>query len=97
MGSKNSNFWIGLGVGSILGAIAYRCACSSKGKELEHKVFHALHKMGGRAEEMLDAAREKALYAGEKVADKVAVETLDIAEKANEMKKKVHSFAEEKK
>jgi len=37
---------------------------------------------------------EKALYAGEKVADRVANETSVIAEKANDIKGKVHSMAD---
>lgn len=32
MKSKDANFWIGLGFGSILGAIIYRCCRTSKVK-----------------------------------------------------------------
>ena len=68
MTCKDSHFLIGLGIGSIFGALAYGFA-----------------------------AKEKALYAGEKVADRVANETSVIAEKANDIKGKVHSMADEAK
>ena len=46
---------------------------------------------------LIESAKEKALYAGEKVADRVANETSVIAEKANDIKGKVHSMADEAK
>ena len=42
---------------------------------------------------MLDEAKEKAVDAGKTVADKVADKTLDIAEKADDFKSKVHTMA----
>lgn len=82
-----SNFLIGLGVGAVLGALAYRFSSSTKAKQLRIKVDHALHKVGGEAEEFLDSAKEKALKAGTKVVDKVA-------EKADDMRSKVHTLAD---
>ena len=35
MEANRSKFWMGLGLGSIIGVIAYRFSCSSKGKELK--------------------------------------------------------------
>ena len=37
MEANRSKFWMGLGLGSIIGVIAYRFSCSSKGKELKEK------------------------------------------------------------
>lgn len=81
-----SHFWIGLGVGAVLGAVAYRFSSSAKAGQLKERVDRALHKVGGEAEEMLDAAKKKALKAGTKVADKVAG-------KADNMRNKVHTLA----
>ena len=76
METSCSKFWLGLGLGSIIGVVAYRFSCSSKGKMLKEKACHALHRMGGKAE------------------DKVAHETFNIAEKADDVKNKVHNFAD---
>lgn len=82
-----SHFWIGLGVGAVLGAVAYRFSSSARARQLRILVDHALHKVGGEAEEFLDTAKEKALRAGTKVADKVA-------EKADDVRSKVHTLAD---
>lgn len=47
----------------------------------------ALHKVGGEAQELLHSAKEKAMNVGTKMADKVA-------EKADEMKVKVHTMGD---
>ncbi len=94
MESKCSNFWIGLGLGSILGAVIYRCCQTSKAKQLKAKVSHALHMAADETEDFVDSAKNKAMNAGAVVADKVADKTFDVAEKADEMKNKVHTFAD---
>ena len=75
MTCKDSHFLIGLGIGSIFGALAYGFARSARAKKMKAEVFDALHK----------------------VADRVANETSVIAEKANDIKGKVHSMADEAK
>lgn len=97
MTCKDSHFLIGLGVGSILGALAYGFARSARAKKMKAEVSDALHRIEGHTECLIESAKEKALYAGEKVADKVANETSVIAEKANDIKGKVHSMADEAK
>ena len=72
MGNRNSCLWIGLGVGSVIGALAYRFSRTSKAKKLKEKVCDAFHKIKGKAEDMLEEAKEKAADAGKAVADKVA-------------------------
>lgn len=94
MESKCSNFGIGLGLGSVLGAIIYRYSCTSKAKRLKCKVLHALYGAGDEAEDLVDAAKDKAVNAGEKVVDKVADTATNAAEKADEVKNKVHNFAD---
>lgn len=93
MESRCSNFWIGLGAGSILGAIVYRCCRTSKAKLLKNKVTNLLHVAKDQGEDFADSAKNKALKTGTKVADKVADKSFDVAEKADEMKNKVHNFA----
>lgn len=94
MTCKDSHFLIGLGVGSILGAMAYRFARSSRAKKMKAEVFDALNRIEGHTETLLETAKEKALYAGEKVADKVADESSVIAGKASDLKDKVHTLAD---
>ena len=81
MEENRSKFWMGLGLGSIIGVVAYRFSCSSKGKMLKEKACHALHRMGGKAEDMIDSAKDKVVDAGTKVADKVAHNFADNAKK----------------
>ena len=91
MTCKDSHFLIGLGIGSIFGALAYGFARSARAKKMKAEVFDALHRIEGHTECLIE------LYAGEKVADRVANETSVIAEKANDIKGKVHSMADEAK
>ena len=93
MENRNSSLWIGLGIGPVIGALAYRFSRTSKAKKLKEKVCDTFHKITGQAEGMLDEAKEKAVDAGKTVADKVADKTLDIAEKADDFKSKVHTMA----
>lgn len=44
METSCSKFWLGLGLGSIIGVVAYRFSCSSKGKMLKEK--HAMSFIG---------------------------------------------------
>lgn len=94
MACKDSHFLIGLGLGSIFGALAYGFCRTARAKRMKAEVFEVLHKIEGHTESLLETAKEKALCAGEKVADKVASETSAIAEKANDLKGKVHTFAD---
>lgn len=95
MESRNSNLWLGLGIGSVVGALAYRFSRTSKAKRMKRKVCHALHKMGEQAESMFETAKEKALDTGTAVADKMADKTSEFAEKADDLKGKVHVMAGE--
>ncbi|MFT0496977.1 hypothetical protein ACMSD6_00005, partial [Bacteroides thetaiotaomicron] len=64
-----------------------------KAKKLKKKVCDAFHKISGQVEEMLDTAKEKVLDTGAAVADKVADKTFDLAEKADDLKGKMHTIA----
>lgn len=69
MEKRNSNLWIGLGIGSVIGALAYRFSRTSKAKRMKEKVCDAFQKITGQAKEMLDEAKEKAVETGKEVAD----------------------------
>ena len=90
---RTSDLWLGLGIGSVIGALVYRFSRTSKAKKLKKKVCDAFHKISGQAEEMLDTAKEKVLDTGAAVADKVADKTFDLAEKADDLKGKMHTIA----
>lgn len=98
MESRSSHFWMGMGLGSIFGALVYRCCQTSKAKQLKAKMAHAFHMATDQAEDAMDTAKDKVMGAGAKVADKVADKVsdkaYDAADKADEMKNKVHSFAD---
>lgn len=81
MESNCSKFWIGLGVGSILGAVVYCFSQTSKCKCLKDKVSHALHVAADRTENVVDAAKDKA---------EDVIET--VKDKAEEMKDKVYGL-----
>ncbi|MFR1085806.1 MAG: hypothetical protein ACLSFW_24805 [Bacteroides cellulosilyticus] len=67
-------------------------------KNEDRSIRFALHRIEGHTECLIESAEEKLPpYAGEKVADRVANETSVIAEKANDIKGKVHSMADEAK
>lgn len=85
MKCKDSNFWIGLGIGSVAGALAYHFSRTEKAKRLEDAICRAIHKASGEAKEFINTAEEEALHVGTKVADKMAHEA---AEKADNLKTK---------
>ena len=45
MECRHGNFWIGLGIGSILGAVAYRLSRTAKAKQLESEIYNAIHRI----------------------------------------------------
>lgn len=97
MENGKSNFLIGLGIGSVIGALVYRFWHSPKGKCMKEKVNHAFHKVTGESINMIDTVNDKVMDAETTVADKVADGTFYVAEKADEARDKVHSFADKAK
>ncbi len=93
MTTSCSRFWLGLGIGSVIGAIAHRCSCSAKGKEMKAKACDAINRMYQKAGSMVDAAKETAYEAGSKMADKAADATYNMAEKADDFKTKMNNAA----
>ncbi len=93
MENRNSNLWIGLGIGSVIGALAYRFSRTSKAGKLKEKVCDAFHKITDQAEDVLDEAKGKAVDAGKNVAGKA----FNLAEKTDDFKSKMHTMASEAK
>lgn len=94
MGCKNAKFWIGLGIGSAVGALAYHFSRTPQAKRLKGEMCNAIHKAGSEAKDLFETAEEKAMHAGTKAADKVAEKAHEAAEKADRLKDKVHNFAD---
>ena len=78
----SSKFWVGMIVGTVAGAIMYRCATSKRAKELCAAIRANMEETQGC---MLNDAREKAADAAVKIAD-------TIADKAAEAREKVHAY-----
>ena len=64
MECRHGNFWIGLGIGSILGAVAYRLSRTAKAKQLESEIYNAIHRIGRDAEIAAAHAERKAVDLG---------------------------------
>lgn len=93
MQSSTCRFWMGLGLGSVLGAIVYRCSKTSKAKEWKQKVCCAARSAADKAGEWMSNAKDKAEEVGQKVADNVADKAETVAQKAEEAKNKFHSYS----
>ena len=99
MECRHGNFWIGLGIGSILGAVAYRLSRTAKARQLESDIYNAIHRIGRDAEIAAAEAERKAMNlglkaveTGAKVADKVAEEADKAVGKAKEKWEKQSSL-----
>jgi len=93
MQNSTCKFWVGLGLGSVLGAIVYRCSRTSKAKEWKHKMCCAAQSVADKAGEWMSDIKDKATEVGEKVADEVSEKAGTVAQKAEDAKNKFHSYA----
>ena len=55
---KSVKFWIGLGLGTVLGMVAYHYAKSEKAKEWKEKISCAAHSASEKAGEWMASAQE---------------------------------------
>ena len=95
MKSKSCSFAIGLGLGSLLGVLAYRYSRTPGARRWKRKVSETYRKINVHAGELMDTAREKALDAGTKVADKVSGVASDVAGRAEEAKSGIQAYMSE--
>ncbi len=86
-----AKFWIGLGVGSIVGAAATCLSRTEKAKEWKKKMCCAVGDMLDRAESASERVKDKALDAGDRVADKVSNVAHNAADKVDEFKGRMHN------
>lgn len=90
---KCSHFWLGLGIGSVIGALAYGFSRTEKAKQLKEKVYKAYHKIEDEAGTMMRTAKDKAVDAGNKLVEK-GVETAEkVSSKAENMQQKWNNYA----
>ena len=87
----SSTIHFSIGIGSILGAVAYRLSRTAKAKQLESEIYNAIHRIGRDAEIAAAHAERKAVdlglkavEAGAEIADKVADEADKVAGKAKD-------------
>jgi len=93
MQSSTCKFLMGLGLGSVVGAIMYRCSKTDKAKEWKRKMCCAAQSAADKAGEWMTGAKEKASDVAEKMADHVADKAETVAQKAEEAKNKFHSYS----
>lgn len=86
MQSSTCKFLMGLGVGSLLGMVAYRCSKTAKAKEWRQKMCCAAHSAAEKAGEWMTNVKAKATDMAGKMAD-------EVAEKAGEAKDKFQSYS----
>lgn len=56
---KNSHFWMGLGVGTLIGVAATHAARSRKARELKGRFYHALHEMQHKVDALVEEAKRR--------------------------------------
>lgn len=91
MECRHGNFLIGLGLGSIIGAVVYRLSRTARARQLESEICDAIHRIGRDAEAAAACAERKAMNldlktveTGAEIADKVAAEADKMASKAKD-------------
>ena len=55
---KNGKFWVGLGMGAVLGMVAYYCVKSDKAKEWKQKIGCAAQQAADKAGEWMAKTKE---------------------------------------
>lgn len=86
MSLGSSKFWFGMLLGSVAGAMAYRCCKTEKAKEWKEKMCAKMRQMRDKAEDTFEEGKKKVADAGSRIAETVA-------DKADEARNKAHSFA----
>ena len=54
-----SKFWIGMGLGAIVGAVCCHMARTQKAKEMKERMNDVIQRVGGKAQEMCQTVRER--------------------------------------
>ncbi len=80
----SSKFWIGLGIGTAFGVLAYYLSKTVKAKQMKAQVLTALEELEVVAMDKYDCAKQIVKEKGAKVAGQVAVKAADIKAKLEE-------------
>lgn len=56
---NKTHFWMGLGLGTLLGVATCQAVRSRKARELKGKVYHALHEMQHKMDGLMEEAKQK--------------------------------------
>ncbi len=91
METNKAKFWIGMGLGVLVGSAMVCLSRTEKAKEWKKKACCAVDDMLNRAGDAMAKAKDKALETGDKVADRVANMAHNAADKADDMKGRVHN------
>lgn len=86
MGSGNAKFLVGLGIGSVIGALVYHFSRTARAKKLKNEVFNTLHEIEADAALALVGAKGKVVKVGSKVAGKVADKATEVKGKLDVLK-----------
>lgn len=86
MGSGNAKFLLGLGIGSVIGALVYHFSRTARAKKLKNEVFNTLHEIEADAALALAGAKGKVVKVGSKVAGKVADKATEVKGKLDVLK-----------
>ena len=56
---NKSHFWMGLGLGTLLGVVTCQAVRSQKARELKGKICHTLHEMQHKVDGLMEVAKQK--------------------------------------
>ena len=76
----SGKFWLGLGLGSALGILAYHCSRTARGQQVKAQLLSSLQDLEVAAEEALVNAKHKTRETGANIAGKVAEKALHMKE-----------------
>lgn len=85
MACNNGKFWLGIGIGTLVGACACYYSRTTRAQKAKADVLDAIADIEVAAEAAIEAAKHKAKVTGIKVADKVATKATEVKEKLNEL------------
>ena len=83
MGCNSGKFWLGIGIGTVVGALAYHCSRTARAQKAKADVLDAIADIELAAEAAIDVAKHKAKANGIKVADKIATKANEVKDKLN--------------
>lgn len=84
MSCNNGKFWLGLGLGAAIGAVAYHCSRTARAQQMKKELFTSLQEIEVAAEEAISAAKQKTKDSGAKMAAKVAEKALELQDRLKE-------------